>query len=171
MKDYEDNLFNVFRKSYQVLKPNGHMILTFNNKNIGAWMALLISIFRSGFVLEEKGLYFQDGVDNYKQTAHTKYEGSPYGDFIYVFKKDSKSKIKLRKNISEVDFIKDLDAVFNCYLHDFKQSKGDRNHIIKRMFLDMLPTIEVFVKSILLEDSRHNLYAHFNKNYLRKIYH
>lgn len=170
MKDYEDNLFKVFNKSYQVLKPNGHMVLTFNNKNIGAWMALLISIFRSGFVLKKNGLYFQDGVDNYKQTAHTKYEGAPYGDFIYVFKKDSKSKAKLSKNISEDKFIKDLDTVFNHYLHDFKEFKGDRNNIIRRMFLDALPKIELFVKSNLLEGSKHNLYAHFNKNYLRRIY-
>lgn len=171
MKDYEDNLFKVFNKSYRVLKPKGYMVLTFNNKNIGAWMALLISIFRSGFILEKKGLYFQDGVSNYKQTAHTKYEGAPYGDFIYVFKKGPESNEKLSKHISEDKFIKDLDTVFNYYLHDFKESKSDRNNIIKKMFLAVIPKIELFAKSNLLKGSQHNLYAHFNKTYLRKIYH
>ena len=169
MKDYEDNLFSVFKKCFQVLKSNKYMVLTFNNKNIGAWMALLISIFRSGFVLEKNGLYFQDGVDNYKQTAHTKYEGSPYGDFIYVFKKVPKE-MKFRKTITEAQFIDEIDTDFNSFMHDFRESKGDRNVLMRDMFLTVLPKIEKFVKANLLKQSKHNLYDHFNKNYLKKIY-
>ncbi|MFH1825049.1 MAG: DNA methyltransferase [Candidatus Firestonebacteria bacterium] len=169
MKDYENNLFLVFHKSYHVLKPNRHMVLTFNNRDIGAWLALLISIFRAGFTLEKEGLYFQDGVDNYKQTAHTKYDGSPYGDFIYVFKKDTKKKIGL-KNMTETDFIKDLDMIFATYLNNFNNSRYDRNEVIRKMFLKVIPKIEIFVKSNLLKSDKHNLYTHFDKNYLRRIY-
>lgn len=171
MKDYEDNLFNVFQKCYQVLRQNKYMVLTFNNKNMGAWMALLISIFRAGFVLTKNGLYFQDGVDNYKQTAHTKYDGSPYGDFIYVFKKAPKGKTKFRKTLPEKQFIEEIDAIFNSFLHDFRESKSDKNVLIRDIFLMVLPKIANFVKSNLINGNNHNLYEHFNKNYLRKIYH
>lgn len=62
-----------------------YLSLTFNNKDICSWLALLFSILKSGFTFDR--MYFQDGVKNYRQTAHTKAKGSPYGDFIYTFKR------------------------------------------------------------------------------------
>jgi len=169
MKDYEDNLYRVFSKSYLALKPDGYMVLTFNNKDMGAWLALLLSIFRAGFVLEENGLYFQDGVDNYKQTAHTKYEGSPYGDFIYAFKKEETTHC-FAKQISEDDFIKDIDRLFQAFFMKFKSTEHDRNEVINEMFLTVIPKIEAFVKGGGMTSDRQNIYSHFNKNYLKEIY-
>ncbi len=48
----------VFSKCFEVLKPDKYMVLTFNNKDISAWLALLFSIYRSGFTLAENGIYF-----------------------------------------------------------------------------------------------------------------
>jgi adenine-specific DNA methylase len=169
MKDYEDNLYRVFSKAYLALKPNRHMVLTFNNKDMGAWLALLFSIFRSGFVLEEDGLYFQDGVDNYKQTAHTKYEGAPYGDFIYAFKKEEMPRRFIEKKTEE-DFINDIDQAFKSFFVKFSNSDDDRNEVINEMFLTVIPKIEAFVKSGGFAGDRKRIYSHFNKNYLKGIY-
>ena len=42
--EYEENLFKVFSKAFRVLKPEKYMALTFNNRDMNAWFALLISI-------------------------------------------------------------------------------------------------------------------------------
>lgn len=83
--DYENNLYEVFKNAYRVLKPMRYLSLTFNNKDICSWLALLFSILKSGFTFDR--MYFQDGVKNYRQTAHTKAKGSPYGDLSILSKR------------------------------------------------------------------------------------
>jgi len=141
------------------------MVLTFNNKNINAWLALLFSIFRAGFTLERDGIYFQDGVKNYKQTAHTKYEGSPYGDFIYVFKK-SNSLLPKKDYQNEKSFWDDLDTTFSNH---FETLNENRNNIIEKMFLEAMPIIESFSKNYLFKN-KHNLYATLKKDYFDHLY-
>lgn len=85
--DYESSLTQVFSASYRALKPGGILALTFNNKDLRAWVALLVSITKAGFHYIPNSVYFQDGVANYRQTAHTRFEGSPFGDFVYIFEK------------------------------------------------------------------------------------
>lgn len=165
MYDYEDNLYNVFLKSYQVLKPNKYMVLTFNNKDVTAWLGLLFSIFRSGFTLSENGLFFQDGVKNYKQTAHTKADGSPYGDFIYSFKKGEPTH-EIKNYVTENEFSIDLDNIFKHYLSD---DSRDKNELILDMFLTAIPIIESFAKSYLI-NHKHTLYTKFKKNYFNQLY-
>jgi putative DNA methylase len=164
MYTYEDNLFSVFSKCYEVLKPEKHMILTFNNKDISAWLALLFSIFRSGFTLAENGIYFQGGVENYKQTAHTRFDGSPYGDFIYVFKKCTTENLKSYKN--EELFSDDLDDLYLKFSDNDEVSKYDW---LMSFFNSSLPIIEGFSKSF-LQTNKHNLFSKFNKAYLKKVY-
>lgn len=165
MYDYENNLYSVFSKVYKVLKPNKYMVLTFNNKDISAWLSLLFSIFKSGFVLSENGLFFQDGVKNYKQTAHTKADGSPYGDFIYSFKKSESSR-ELKIYHSENDFAVELDNIFKHYL---KIKEKDKNELIMDMFITAIPLIESFSKTYLINNN-HNLYKIFKKDYFKNLY-
>jgi hypothetical protein len=141
------------------------MVLTFNNKDVSAWLGLLFSIFKSGFTLSENGLFFQDGVKNYKQTAHTKADGSPYGDFIYSFKKGEPShEIKIYH--SENEFSNDLDNIFKHYLAD---EDRDKNELIMDMFLTAIPLIESFAKTF-LKNHKHNLYTKFKKDYFNQLY-
>lgn len=165
MHDYEENLYKVFVKVFDVLKPDGYMVMTFNNKNISAWLALLFSIFRAGFTLEKDGIYFQDGVKNYKQTAHTKSKGSPYGDFIYVFTKGT-THFGKQKYQDEGLFWNDLHRVFTKH---FLKIESGRNDLIKEMFLETMPSIELFSKTYLLE-KKHNLYATLKKDYFDHLY-
>ena len=139
------------------------MTLTFNNKDMSSWLGLLFSIFRAGFTFDN--LYFQDGVKNYKQTAHTKAEGSPYGDFIYVLKK-SPAPNNLPIYNDEASFTRDLDVIFS----EFLKNIVDRNETILAVFKQAIPIIEGFSKSYLREHKEHALYTHFNKNYLTKLY-
>ena len=164
MYTYEDNLFSVFNKCFHVLKPEKYMVLTFNNKDISAWLSLLFSIFRSGFTLAENGIYFQSGVDNYKQTAHTRFDGSPYGDFIYVFKKSDK--VNLKTYESEEAFSNDLDMLYQKFLNIDEVSKYDW---LMNFLNNSLPLIEGFSKSF-LQNNKHNLFSKFNKTYLKKMY-
>jgi len=167
--DYEKNLYGVFKKSYQVLKPGKYMILTFNNKDLNAWLALLISIFRAGFTIDDGGLYFQGGIKNYRQTAHTKAKGSPYGDFIYVFKKEVE-KTHIEKDIDQNELIKLINNSANKYIHNYKKEGKERNKIKRRMFMEIIPYIEKFVKSNLQTESNHSLYDIYKKNFLGELY-
>lgn len=165
MHDYEENLYKVFKKSFDALKPERHMTLTFNNKNISAWLALLFSIFRAGFTLEKDGIYFQDGVKNYKQTAHTKYDGSPYGDYIYVFRK-TRNKSYTKTYTDPETFWNDLNSLF---ISHFQTLDNNRDDLIKKMFLDAIPLIESFSKTYLL-NNKHELYATLKKDYFDHLY-
>lgn len=160
---YENNLFPVFLYSYRCLKVGRYMTLTFNNKDMSSWLGLLFSIFRAGFTYSN--LYFQDGVKNYKQTAHTKAEGSPYGDFIYVFQKRDVDPVLPQYDNEEV-FTRDLDNSIGGFLQNIE----DRNETILALFQRVIPMIEGFAKSYLAGHPQHNLYSHFNKNYLSKLY-
>lgn len=161
--NYENNLYEVFNGAYKVLKPNRYLSLTFNNKDICSWLALLFSIFKSGFAYDT--MYFQDGVKNYRQTAHTKAKGSPYGDFIYTFKKAEIAPVKNYN--TEEEFIVDID---NIFLRDIECNDENRNEIILQMFEDAIPLIEAFAKTYLKKNVNHRLYEHFNKKYLAKLY-
>lgn len=171
LHDYENNLYNVFRESYLMLKFKKNMVLTFNNKDIGAWLALMISIFKAGFSLEKEGLYFQTGVKNYKQTAHTKSEGSPYGDFIYVFVKKVDDSSIPKFNISNDDeLIQKIDKILLDNLTEYKKSKdSDKNEIIKCMILQIIPILEYYVKRV-LKHNKHQIYEKYKTNHLEKIY-
>ena len=168
MVDYEENLYSVFQKSYQVLKPGGVLTLTFNNKDMGAWLALLISIFRSGYNLNPKEIYFQDGVKNYKQTAHTRTEGSPYGDFIYVFRKPIRE-VKLKKVFRIEDFIEQMDHIFlqpnpegSLSLHRYENQR--------ERFIESISIIQSFSANLLTREDKEKLFKHFGKKYLDAFY-
>lgn len=121
------------------------------------------TLLKSGFTFDR--MYFQDGVKNYRQTAHTKAKGSPYGDFIYTFKKVDSIPVKVYT--TEEDFIYDID---NIFLKDISCSDENRNEMILQMFVDAIPLIDAFAKTYLRTKGIHHLYSHFNKKYLSKLY-
>ncbi|WP_203261855.1 DNA methyltransferase [Streptococcus uberis] len=84
---YENMLFEVFSECYRVLKPEGYIVFTFNNKDLNVWLAMLRAVAKSGFSLPEQGIIFQDYIESYKNTSHLRYEGNLHGDFIYSFQK------------------------------------------------------------------------------------
>lgn len=85
--DYEELLFQVYSEGARVLKENGYLVFTFNNKNIKVWIAMLKAVARAGFYLPDDGILFQDYIESYKNTAHLRFSGNIQGDFIYSFRK------------------------------------------------------------------------------------
>lgn len=84
---YEEMLYSIFKECYRVLKDDGYLVFTFNNKDINVWVALLKAAARAGFYLPENGILFQDFIESYKNTSHLQYSGNIHGDFIYSFRK------------------------------------------------------------------------------------
>lgn len=86
---YGRMLREVYTEAARVLKPDGYLVFTFNNKNINVWVSLLKAVMDAGFYLPENGVIYQDFIEEYKNTAHLRYSGNIHGDFIYSFKKGS----------------------------------------------------------------------------------
>lgn len=170
--DYEDLLFDVYDECERILKPDSPLLFTFNNKDIKSWFAMLFAVFRAGFTLKPGQIIFQDGVKEYKHTAHTKADGSPYGDFIYVFEKTKDS--GLNQFNTEIESVEELeDYVRNSYeefMSEFVNKSGkERDEVLNDFFLDIVPMIEAYIKSEDIED-RSNIYDNFRKSFFKKLY-
>lgn len=170
--DYEDLLFEVYDECERILKPNSPLLFTFNNKDIKSWFAMLFAVFRAGFTLKPEQIIFQDGVKEYKHTAHTKADGSPYGDFIYVFEKTKDS--GLNQFNTEIESVEELENyVRNSYeefMREFVDKSGkERNEVLNEFFLDIVPKIEAYIKSEDIEN-RSQIYDNFRKSFFKKLY-
>ncbi len=84
---YGNMLREIFTEAGRVLKPDGYLVFTFNNKNINVWVKLLEAVVGAGFYLPEGGVIYQDFIAEYKNTSHLRYSGNIHGDFIYSFRK------------------------------------------------------------------------------------
>ena len=89
---YYHALRRTFREGFRALKPGKPLVFTFNNKDMRAWYAVIKAAIDAGFSLDERGIIYQGPIENYKNTAHTRFAGSLHGDFIYTFLKPVKPK-------------------------------------------------------------------------------
>jgi hypothetical protein len=83
--DYAEILYRCFGECRRVLKGGGSLVLTFNNREPRAWIALLAAATRAGFELAPGGIVFQPGIKVYEHTSQSRRAGSVIGDFIYTF--------------------------------------------------------------------------------------
>tara|TARA_Y100000590_G_scaffold371908_1_gene434559 strand:+ start:615 stop:2297 length:1683 start_codon:yes stop_codon:yes gene_type:complete len=165
LTDYENNLTKVFAKTYDCLKYDKPMVLTFNNKNMGAWLALLFSIFRAGFNLDISNMVFQDGVENYRQTAHSKFKGSEFGDFVYTFFKEKNN--KKEEPITVDMFIQQLDKIF------ISPNLNYQDDLITKKIEQLrksIPYIKRYILSPYLVQDRELIFKHFDKNYFKRTH-
>jgi putative DNA methylase len=84
---YYSKLRSIFGEAYRVLKPGRPLVFTFNNKDIRSWLAVIKAVVDSGFILDQEGVIYQEPIENYKNTAHTRHHGTVHGDFVYTFVK------------------------------------------------------------------------------------
>lgn len=141
--DYEENLYRVFSESYKALKPGGRLALTFNNKDLRAWVALIMSILRSGFSYKPHSIIFQNGVENYKQTAHTRFDGSPFGDFVYEFTKPSEiaSIPTERFELDPISLSTKIDSITGKAL-SLLETGGSRELVLTKYFDRLVEVIQ-----------------------------
>jgi hypothetical protein len=92
-KHYEEMLYRIFKECHRVLKPNGWMVMTFHNRDIGVWMALHRAANRAGFKLPprevdlNRGMVYQPPIEAYTTTLHQRAIGSMLGDFLLSFQR------------------------------------------------------------------------------------
>lgn len=90
---YENMLYRVFRECHRVLKPNGWMVMTFHNREVGVWMSLQRAAARAGFKLPDssfdrtRGMIYQPPIERYTPTLHLRAPGSMLGDFVLSFQR------------------------------------------------------------------------------------
>lgn len=87
-EDYSYKLTLVFKECHRVLRNDGFLVVTFNNKSMKVWRILLESIHNAHFSLQEC-LPAEDGEVSFTQTTKSA-KGSLRGHFVYVFKKSEK---------------------------------------------------------------------------------
>ncbi len=108
LQHYEDTLYSVYKECYRVLKDDGYLVFTFNNKDLNVWVALLKAIARAGFYLPKGGVLFQDFIESYKNTSHLQYSGNIHGDFVYSFKKGA---IEPNMDLSKTNYQENIQSV------------------------------------------------------------
>lgn len=86
-KHYEDGLRGVFEECFRVLKTDGVLCFTFNNKSVESWYSVMKAAFDSGFSLEDEGVHYHEEITAYRDTAHLRYDGELQGDVLYTFTK------------------------------------------------------------------------------------
>jgi putative DNA methylase len=84
---YRTGLARVFAECYRVLKQNGILAFTFNNRDPGAWHAVMRAAIDAGFSLDPRDIAYQREIHAYRDTAHLRFKGELQGDALYVFRK------------------------------------------------------------------------------------
>lgn len=108
-KDYQSLLEKIFFECYRVLKPNGYLIMTFNNREPRAWISVLVSIIKAGFSAEKDDFTYVGGISSYKHTSQSRRSGSIQGDFVLAFQK--------------LESTNNQSACFSDIQHEFSEQK------------------------------------------------
>ena len=114
--DYRLGLTSIYKECFRVLKPNGILVFTFNNKNPDAWFSVIKAALDAGFDLEPEGVTYQEQIDAYRDTAHNRFDGTAQGDFVYSFaKRKVSSKFDIPKESLDLMIGSCIDATLNVF--------------------------------------------------------
>lgn len=144
-KDHEFyylRLLSVFRECYRVLKNGAALVFTFNNKDPKVWMAVMKAALEAGFILEKEGVIYQEPIENYINTAHTKYSGALLGDFIYTFLKDKTADKQPAPDAADEDiYTRIQDTIDDEIIKTVSLSKATTNEIYINVFKRIIPLL------------------------------
>jgi len=118
--EYRLELTEIFKECYRVLKDNGFLVFTFNNRNAHAWYAVIKATIDAGFIIEPGGIKYQDQIDAYRDTAHQRFKGKARGDFIYAFRKTRKTNDILHHESIRLG---KLDSIIKSAINDFVKKR------------------------------------------------
>ena len=143
--DYEHLLYGIYKEAYRVLKNDSFMVFTFNNKNLNVWLAMLKAVAKSGFVLADNGVLFQDFISSYKNTSHLQYAGNVQGDFIYTFVKTNNKKIEDYSNKTIENIID--ESIDDVISHLFSVDENISSEILyKELFVSLASKLMKFIQ-------------------------
>lgn len=166
-KFYNEMLFKVFEECYRVLKWERPLVFTFNNKDFRAWCAVIEAVVRAGFQLDKRGLIYQDAVENYKNTAHLRFNGSLHGDIIYTFVKSKRIKGIRSARLLDAETVNIEQTIINRVreiLSGGKQLKTSEVYVA--VLLDVIPRL---VNAAKREESFDKLLGRLEQNNFESI--
>ncbi len=88
LDEYEVLLGAVLKECYRVLKPERHLVSTFNSRDMRVVASFVTAASKAGFTLHPDGLVYQKPIRPYTTTFHAMQIGAFVGDFIFTFLKD-----------------------------------------------------------------------------------
>lgn len=139
---YYRGLLGVFKECYRVLKDGAPLVFTFNNKDPKVWMAVMKAALEAGFVLEDDGVIYQEPIENYINTAHTKYSKALLGDFIYTFLKDKRLSKVPNNMISEENMYTKIESTIDKKIADtVRVQASTTNEIYIAVFKQIIPLL------------------------------
>jgi putative DNA methylase len=165
---YKQGLSSVYREMYRILEPGGIMSFTFNSKNFETWFSLIKSVLDSGFILEQDAIIYQKPIDNYKNTAHSRFDGTAQGDFIYSFKKSHKG--NSTKSIAN----EDAESIENLIMSSIKRSvisgKQSTEAIQVQLMQDIMPALVALAEDgVSMEQFKRLVKGKSLETYLSKV--
>lgn len=147
---YEKVLYEVFLECHRILKNDGYLVFTFNNKNLKVWISLLKATIKAGFIIPDGGVIFQDFVNSYKNTSHLKYSGNVHGDFIYSF---IKGRSALKTALRDEDPLSYITTYITSVLDEMYKVRKDytTTQLYERIFNGLIRVLSDLI-AVNLED-------------------
>lgn len=144
--DYKDGLTEIYQECYRVLKPNGVLVFTFNNKNPDAWFSVIRAALDAGFELEPEGVTYQEQIDAYRDTAHLRFDGTMQGDFIYSFVKQPEGN---SHSVTDVPFETAVESCIRTALSDFLQNYDSftEGEVFVAVYKSLLSTLVTYIRN------------------------
>jgi putative DNA methylase len=165
-EDYSDILRKVFDECARVLKNNGPLVLTFNNREARAWDAIFTAL-AGAFCIAGIAVDYQPGIERYEHTAQLRRGGSLKGDFVLRLHTRRSCENTCESKHGEVQLTEaTLRERVRMLLNDEPLTTND---LYRRLYTDVIPILaagkatssELAAVDRLLESARGGLKNHF----------
>jgi hypothetical protein len=145
LEDYRVMLKAAFSEMFRVLKNNGTVTVTFHNREIRVWNALVAAAFEAGFVYENDNYVLPAVKSSKSQLAAS---GSMTGDIYINFRKPAKAKKQRELSFDEVNRIMAEEARMiiqsrNGQATTDQLARGIYSHLIKENLFSRLQSTDI----------------------------
>lgn len=145
LEDYRRMLRDSFIQMFRVLKSNGTVTVTFHNREIRVWNALMAAAFEAGFVYEDDNYVLPPRVSAKSLLAKS---GSMTGDIYINFRKPPKPKLQGEMTFEEVKQVITEEAHMiiqsrNGQATTDQLARGIYSRLIKSNLFNKLPSTDV----------------------------
>ena len=145
LEDYRKMLKDAFAEMFRVLRNNGTVTVTFHNREIRVWNALVAAAFEAGFVYENDNYVLPAVKSSKSQLAAS---GSMTGDIYINFLKPAKVRRQRELTFGEVNQIISEEAKLiiqsrNGQATTDQLARGIYSHLIKENLFSKLPSNDI----------------------------
>ena len=145
IEDYRRMLKDAFCEMFRVLKAKGAVTITFHNREIRVWNALVTAAFDAGFVYENDNYVLPAVKSSKSQLAVS---GSMTGDIYINFRKPTKIKAQRELSFDEVTQLLAVEAKMiirarNGQATTDQLARGLYSHLIKKNLFSKLPSTDI----------------------------